>query len=64
MAFRPGAHYVTFNTITCTGSTDTVSNVYVTNADMTTSTKAVGIKLYPGGFGSVVVKNVTFDGVE
>jgi galacturan 1,4-alpha-galacturonidase len=35
----------------------------VTNADMSTSAKAVGIKLYPGGYGSAVVKNVTYDGV-
>ncbi|KAF2638675.1 glycoside hydrolase family 28 protein [Massarina eburnea CBS 473.64] len=79
IAFKPGTDYCTVDTITCKGShgisvgslgnragrTDTVSNVYVTNADMQTSTKAVGIKLYPAGdsHGSAVVKNVTFDGI-
>ena len=77
VAFKPGANYVTVDTITCSGShglsvgslgskagiTDTVQNIYVTNADMSTSAKAVGIKLFPGGYGSAVVKNVTYDGV-
>lgn len=30
---------------------------------MVNSSKAVGIKYYPGGFGNAVVKNVTYDGV-
>ncbi|RDW66664.1 glycoside hydrolase family 28 protein [Coleophoma crateriformis] len=77
VAFKPGANYVTVDTITCTGShglsvgslgstnTDTVQNVYVTGATMIDSTKAVGIKLYPGGssHGQGVVSNVTYDGV-
>jgi galacturan 1,4-alpha-galacturonidase len=77
IAFKAGANYVTVNGISCTGShglsvgslgskvgvTDTVSNIYVYNAVMTGSTKAVGIKLYPGGFGSAIVKNVTWDTV-
>lgn len=77
IAFKPGANYVTVNGITCTGShglsvgslgskvgtTDVVSNIYVKNAIMNTSTKAVGIKLYPGGFGSATVSNVTWDTV-
>jgi galacturan 1,4-alpha-galacturonidase len=79
IAFKPGANYVTVDTITCKGShgisvgslgngavsTDTVTNIYVTNANMQTSTKAVGIKLYPGGskHGTAVVRNVTWDGV-
>jgi galacturan 1,4-alpha-galacturonidase len=79
VAFKPGANYVTVDTIHCKGShglsvgslggnagkTDTVSNVYVTNAVMEGATKAVGIKVYPGGsnHGSAVVKNITYDGV-
>ncbi|KAH7076343.1 glycoside hydrolase family 28 protein [Paraphoma chrysanthemicola] len=79
IAFKPGANYVTVDTITCKGShglsvgslgggagkTDTVTNIYVTNANMQTSTKAVGIKVYPGGsaHGTAVVRNVTWDGV-
>lgn len=76
IAFKKGANYVTVDTITCTGShglsvgslggsagtTDTVQNIYVTNANMKTSTKAVGIKLYPGGseHGSAIVKYAIF----
>jgi len=77
VAFKPGANYVTVNTISCTGShglsvgslgetvgvTDTVENIYVYNADMINSFKAVGIKLWPGGYGSAIVKNVTWDTV-
>lgn len=79
VAFKPGANYVSIDTITCkgshglsvgslgggAGSTDSVTNVYVKNANMQTSTKAVGIKLYPGGssHGTAVVRNVTWDGV-
>lgn len=77
IAFKPGCNYVTVDTVSCTGShglsvgslgktaTDTVKNVYVTGATMINSTKAVGIKLYPGGssHGTGVVSNVTFDGV-
>ncbi|KAJ4287628.1 hypothetical protein N0V90_012331 [Kalmusia sp. IMI 367209] len=79
VAFKPGANYVTIDTIHCKGShglsvgslggsagkTDTVQNVYVTNAIMEGATKAVGIKVYPGGsdHGTAVVKNVTYDGV-
>ena len=72
IAFKSGANYVIVDGIHCkgshglsvgslgskAGSTDTVQNVYVTNANMETSTKAVGIKLYPGGtsHGTAVVK--------
>jgi galacturan 1,4-alpha-galacturonidase len=77
IAFKPGANYVTVSGISCTGShgflvgslgseagtTDVVSNIYVYNADMTSSTKAAGIKLYPGGYGSATVSNVTWDTV-
>lgn len=77
IAFKKGANYVSVNGISCTGShglsvgslgskagvTDTVSNIYVYNATMTGSTKAVGIKVYPGGFGTAIVKNVTWDTV-
>ncbi|KAJ8070145.1 hypothetical protein OCU04_000537 [Sclerotinia nivalis] len=79
IAFKPGANYVTVDTISCTGShgisvgslgskagtTDSVTNVYVTGATMINSTKAVGIKLYPGGslHGTAIVRNVTFNDV-
>jgi galacturan 1,4-alpha-galacturonidase len=79
VAFKPGANYVSIDTITCKGShglsvgslgggkgsTDSVTNVYVRNANMQTSTKAVGIKLYPGGsaHGIATVRNVTWDDV-
>ena len=44
---------------------DSVKNVYVTGATMVNCTKAVGIKLYPGGstHGTSTVSNVTWDGV-
>lgn len=76
IAFKPGASYVTATNITCTGghgisvgslgsksgSTDTVSDVYVDGVTMIDTTKAAGIKLYPGGssHGTAVVRNVTF----
>ncbi|ETS84574.1 putative endo-xylogalacturonan hydrolase A [Pestalotiopsis fici W106-1] len=76
IAFKPGANYVTATDITCTGghgisvgslgsksgATDTVSNVYVDGVTMVDTTKAAGIKLYPGGtaHGTAVVRNVTF----
>lgn len=79
VAFKPGSNYVTVDTITCTGShgisigslgkspgvTDSVTNIYVTGATMVNATKAVGIKLYPGGstYGSATVSNVTFNDV-
>jgi galacturan 1,4-alpha-galacturonidase len=78
MAFKAGANYVTVDGITCKGShgisvgslggtpgkTDTVQNIYVTNANMQGATKAVGIKLWPGGpdHGSAIVRNITWDG--
>jgi galacturan 1,4-alpha-galacturonidase len=79
VAFKPGANYVTVTDITCIGShglsvgslgskagaTDTVQNIYVKGATMTDSTKAAGIKLYPGGtsHGTAVVRNVTWEDV-
>jgi galacturan 1,4-alpha-galacturonidase len=63
MAFKPGANNVTVDTISCSGShvlsvgslgeinTDVVENIYVTNADLSTSAKAVGVKVWPGGYG-------------
>lgn len=76
VAFKPGANYVTIKQITCTGShgisvgslgktnDDTVRNVYASNVAMINSTKAAGIKTYPGGdgHGSSTVSNVTFTG--
>lgn len=75
VAFKPGANYVEVYDITCNGShgisvgslgktnTDTVQNVYVKGATMIDSTKAAGLKLYPGGsdHGTAVVTNVTFE---
>ncbi|KUJ09607.1 pectin lyase-like protein [Mollisia scopiformis] len=75
VAFKPGASYVSVSGITCTGShglsvgslgesgTTFVENIYVYNATMISSTKAVGIKLYPGGYGTATVSNVTWDTV-
>lgn len=79
VAFKPGANYVSVSDISCTGShglsvgslggtagqTDTVENVIVNGATMIDSTKASGIKLYPGGsdYGTAVVSNVTFESV-
>jgi galacturan 1,4-alpha-galacturonidase len=77
IAFKSGANYVTVDTISCTGShglsvgslgktnADWVKNVYVTGATMIGSTKAVGIKVYPGGssHGTSTVSNITYDGV-
>lgn len=79
VAFKAGANYVSVSGITCTGShglsvgslgssassDDTVKNIYVTDATMINSSKAVGIKLYPGGsaHGTATVSNVTYDGV-
>jgi galacturan 1,4-alpha-galacturonidase len=76
-AFKQGADYVTVTGITCTGShglsvgslgkssNDVVSNIYVSNATMINSAKAVGIKTYPGGsdYGTSTVTNVTYSGV-
>ncbi|GAW25033.1 putative endo-xylogalacturonan hydrolase A [Rosellinia necatrix] len=79
VAFKPGASDVTVTDITCAGShglsvgslgakagaTDTVQNIRVSRATMTGSTKAAGIKLYPGGasHGAAVVRNVTWEDI-
>lgn len=77
VAFKPGASYVTVEDITCTGShglsvgslgssgEDVVENVYVSGATMVSSTKAAGIKLYPGGdkYGTSSVSNVTYENI-
>jgi len=77
VAFKPGANYVSINTISCNGShgisvgslgqtvgqTDSVTNVYVKNAAMSNSAKSVGIKIWPGQYGSAIVRNVTWDTV-
>lgn len=77
VAFKPGANYVEVYDIVCDGShgisvgslgatagtTDIVQNIYVHGATMRHSTKASGLKLYPGGtadYGAAVVSNVTF----
>lgn len=48
------------------GSKDVVQNVYISNARMINSTKAVGIKLYPSGpsHGTATVRNVTWQNVS
>ncbi|CAG8972355.1 hypothetical protein HYALB_00005023 [Hymenoscyphus albidus] len=75
VAFKPGADYVDVRNVTCIGShglsvgslgktnLDTVSNIYVKGATMKDSTKAVGIKYYPSGYGDAVVKNVTYEDI-
>lgn len=79
IAFKPGCNYLTVTNITCVGSHglsvgslgkspgsyDTVENVYVKGAIMKDSTKAAGIKLYPGGsaHGTALVRNVTWENV-
>ncbi|KAH7137033.1 glycoside hydrolase family 28 protein [Dactylonectria estremocensis] len=77
VAFKSGCNYATVTDITCVGShgisvgslgktnTDTVQNVLVSDATMINSTKAAGIKLYPGGpnHGTAAVSNVTFQNV-
>ncbi|KAI0153386.1 putative extracellular exo-polygalacturonase [Pestalotiopsis sp. NC0098] len=76
IALKPGADSVEATNITCTGghgvsvgslgskagATDTVSNIYIDGVTMIGTTKAAGIKLYPGGsaHGTAVVRNVTF----
>lgn len=78
IAFKPGANYVTVDSVTCTGTThgvsvgslgesgdSVVSNVYVSNLSMSGCTKAAGIKLYAAGpdYGTATVTNVTYQGV-
>jgi galacturan 1,4-alpha-galacturonidase len=78
IAFKPGANYVTVESVTCTGTThgvsigslgesgdSVVSNVYVSNLTMSGCTKAAGIKLYASGpdYGTATVSNVTYQGV-
>ncbi|CZR61716.1 related to polygalacturonase 1 precursor [Phialocephala subalpina] len=77
VAFKPGANYVSIDTISCNGShgisvgslggtlgqTDSVTNIYVKNAAMSNSAKSAGIKIWPGQYGSAIVRNVTWDTV-
>lgn len=79
VAFQSGADYISVNNITCIGShglsigslglfnghTYVVKNVHVSDVRMINSSKAVGIKLYPGGpsHGLVFVSNITFERV-
>ncbi|KAF0315972.1 extracellular exo-polygalacturonase [Colletotrichum asianum] len=61
-----GSHGLSIGSLGKTaGSTDFVKNVFVGNAVMKTSTKAAGIKVYPGGstHGIATVSNITWDGV-
>ncbi|KAL7815112.1 glycoside hydrolase family 28 protein [Trichoderma gracile] len=77
VAFKPGSTFATVTDITCAGShgisvgslgssagnIDTVQNCIVSGATMIDSTKAAGLKLYPGPpkHGTAVVSNVTFE---
>ncbi|KAK7732519.1 hypothetical protein SLS53_008404 [Cytospora paraplurivora] len=75
VAIKPGANYVEVYDISCNGShgisigslgktnTDTVKNIIISGATMIDSTKAAGIKTYPGGsdHGTAIVSNVTFE---
>ena len=79
VAFQSGANYITVNNVTCIGShglsigslglfaghTYVVENIYVSDVQMINSSKAVGMKLYPGGssHGLVFVSNITFERV-
>lgn len=79
IAFKPAADHITVWNITCDGShglsigslakyagnVDTVTNVLVKNAVMKNSSKAVGVKIYPGGptYGTAVIRNVTWENV-
>jgi polygalacturonase len=78
IAFKPGANYVTVDTVTCAGTNhgvsigslgesgdSTVQNLYVTNLSMSGCSKAAGIKLYASGpdYGTATVSNVTYQGV-
>ncbi|THZ08150.1 pectin lyase-like protein [Aureobasidium pullulans] len=78
VAFKPGSNFTTVIGITCTGShglsvgslgksnADSVSNIYVSDATMISSSKAVGIKTYPmgNGHGISTVTNVTYTNIK
>ncbi|KAB8276110.1 pectin lyase fold/virulence factor [Aspergillus minisclerotigenes] len=79
IAFKAGLNYLTVQNVTCDGShglsvgslakyadnVDTVQNVYVRGAVMKNSTKAAGIKIYPGGteHGYGIVTNITWEDI-
>ncbi|KAE8319533.1 pectin lyase fold/virulence factor [Aspergillus transmontanensis] len=72
-----GAEDITVTNIQCTGShglsigsigktagkVDTVKNIHFKNAKMTKCSKAAGIKIYSGGYGTAEVSNVTWENV-
>ncbi|KAE8140145.1 pectin lyase fold/virulence factor [Aspergillus pseudotamarii] len=77
IAIQNGAEDITVNNIQCTGShglsigsigktageVDTVKNIHFKNAKMTKCSKAAGIKIYSGGYGTAEVSNVTWENV-
>ncbi|KAL3451358.1 pectin lyase fold/virulence factor [Aspergillus insuetus] len=79
VAFKPGCDYVSVQNIECDGShglsvgslakypgsVDSVTNVWVKGARMINSSKAIGIKIYPGGpnYGTAVVRNMTWEDI-
>ncbi|PSN70784.1 pectin lyase-like protein [Corynespora cassiicola Philippines] len=79
IGFKAGLNYLTATDIECVGSHglsvgslakapgsfDPVENVYVKGAIMRDSSKAAGIKIYPGGelHGDALVRNVTWEDV-
>ncbi|KAJ3971656.1 glycoside hydrolase family 28 protein [Lentinula raphanica] len=78
VALKGGANFVTVTDISCSGSHglsigslgegtsgNTVTNIFVSGATMSSSTKATGIKLWDGssGHGVATVSNVTFNDI-
>ncbi|KAJ4475786.1 glycoside hydrolase family 28 protein [Lentinula aciculospora] len=78
VAFKGGANFVTVTDISCSGShglsigslgegtsDNAVTNIFVSGATMTASSKATGIKLWDGssGHGVATVSNVTFNDI-
>ncbi|KAE8153795.1 pectin lyase fold/virulence factor [Aspergillus avenaceus] len=78
IAVQNGAADVTVIGIQCTGShglsigsigktageVDTVKNILFRDAKMTKCSKAAGIKIYSGGYGTADVSNVTWENVQ
>lgn len=77
IAIQNGAEDITVMNIQCTGShglsigsigktpgeVDTVKNIHFKNAKMTKCSKAAGIKIYSGGYGTAEVSNITWENV-
>ncbi|KAE8343480.1 hypothetical protein BDV24DRAFT_161526 [Aspergillus arachidicola] len=77
IAIQNGAEDITVTNIQCTGyhglsigsigktagKVDTFKNIHFKNAKMTKCSKAAGIKIYSGGYGTAEVSNVTWENV-